>query len=198
MADLEADLAHLDPGEPAIVQPVLRLLDGSLLLAENLNLLTGASHRALYAAHAEIEEAVRATLRSFPDPSTLPFVLPLGEAGPGRIREVGGKAAGLGPLTTLVPGAIPPGFVLTTAAYRFFLAANRLHAPIRRLFRDLSLITGRRLFQERTQEIRGLIERSPVPERVARGPRSRRASPRGKPLPRAGPSAPARSVRTDG
>ena len=82
MADLEADLAHLDPGEPAIVQPVLRLLDGSLLLAENLNLLTGASHRALYAVHAEIEEAVRVTLRSFPNPSTLPFVVPLGEAAP--------------------------------------------------------------------------------------------------------------------
>ena len=33
MADLEAELAHCDPGEPAVVQPVFRLLDGSLLLA---------------------------------------------------------------------------------------------------------------------------------------------------------------------
>jgi pyruvate,water dikinase len=166
MADLEADLAHLDPGEPAVVQPAIRLLDGSLLLAENLNLLTGASHRALYAVHAEIEEAVRVTLRSFPNPSTLPFVVPLGEAGPGRIREVGGKAAGLGPLLSVIPEAVPPGFVLTTAAYRFFLSENRLEEPIRKLLRDLSLITGRRLFQERTQEIRARIEESPVPERV--------------------------------
>ena len=166
MADLEADLAHLDPGEPAIIQPVLRLLSGSLLLAENLNILTGASHRVLYAAHAEIEEAVRATLRSFPNPSTLPFVLPLGEAGPTRIREVGGKAAGLGPLISVVPGAVPPGFVLTTAAYRSFLAENRLQEPVRRLLRNLSLITGRRLFQERTRELRALIEGSPVPGRV--------------------------------
>jgi pyruvate,water dikinase len=166
MADLEADLAHLDPGEPAVVQPVLGLLDGSLLLAENLNLLTGASHRALYAVHAEIEEAVRLTLRSFPDPSTLPFVLPLKEAGPARIREVGGKAAGLGPLLSVIPEAVPPGFVLTTAAYRFFLSENRLEEPIRKLLRDLNLITGRRLFQERTQEIRARIEESPVPERL--------------------------------
>jgi pyruvate,water dikinase len=166
MADLEADLSHYDPGEPAVVDPVLRLLDGSLLLAENLNLLTGASHRALYPAHTEIEEAVRSTLRAFPAPSLLPLTLPLAEAGPARIREVGGKAAGLGPLVPVVPGAVPPGFVVTTAAYRLFLSENRLNDPIRKLFRDLSLITGRRLFQERTKEIRGLIEGSPVPNRV--------------------------------
>ncbi|MGE5344757.1 MAG: PEP/pyruvate-binding domain-containing protein [Acidithiobacillales bacterium] len=166
MADLEADLAHYDPGEPVVVHPVLRLLDGSLLLAENLNLLTGASHRSLYAAHAEIEGAVRSTLRSFPAPSALPLTLPLAEAGPARIREVGGKAAGLGPLLAVFPGAVPPGFVVTTAAYRLFLSENRLNEPIRKLFRDLSLITGRRLFQERTREIRALIEGSPVPGRV--------------------------------
>ncbi len=166
MSDLEADLAHYDPGEPPVVHPVLRLLDGSLLLAENLNLLTGVAHRALYAAHAEIEGAVRSTLRSFPAPSALPLTLPLAEAGPARIREVGGKAAGLGPLLAAIPGAIPPGFVVTTAAYRLFLSENRLNEPIRKLFRDLSLITGRRLFQERTREIRALIEGSPVPGRV--------------------------------
>ena len=64
MADLEADLAHLDLGEHAIRQPVLRLLDGSLLLAENLNILTGGTQRALYTAQAEVERAVRSALRA--------------------------------------------------------------------------------------------------------------------------------------
>ncbi len=167
MADLEADLAHLDPGEHAIGLPVLRLLDGSLLLAENLNILTGGAHRALYAAHAEIEQAVRSTLRSHPNPTALPFMLPLEEASASRIREVGGKAANLGQLHAVIPGAIPPGFVLTTAAYRHFLTENRLHEPIRKLFKDLSLITGRRLFKERTAAIRALVAGSPVPARVA-------------------------------
>ena len=166
MADLEADLSHLDPGEPVIVRRVLRLLSGSLLLAENLNILTGAEHRSLYAIHAEIEEAVRATLRSFPDPSASPFLVSLEEASAARVREVGGKAAGLGPLLSVIPGAVPPGFVLTTAAYRFFLSENRLSEPIRKLLRDLSLITGRRLFQERTAEIRVLVAASPVPGRI--------------------------------
>jgi pyruvate,water dikinase len=166
MADLEADLDYLDPGEPAIAQRVLRLLDGSLLLAENLNILTGGAHRALYRAHAGIEQAVLASLRSFPNPASIPLVRPLEEAGTATVREVGGKAANLGRVRAAMPAAVPPGFVLTTAAYRSFLGENRLHGPIRKLFKDLSLVSDRQLFKERTAAIRELIEASPVPARV--------------------------------
>ncbi len=166
MGDLEADLAHLDPGEHGIGQRVLRLLDGSLLLAENLNILTDDAHCALYGAHAEIEDSVRSILRSFPNPAALPFMVSLEEAGVERAREVGGKAANLGSLRAVMPDVVPNGFILTTAAYRFFLTENKLHEPIRNLLRDLSLITGRRLFKERTAAIRALIGASPVPSRV--------------------------------
>ncbi len=166
MADLEAALDYLEPGEPAIARRVMRLLDGSLLLAENLNILTGGAHRALYPAHAGIEAAVLATLRGFPNPASIPFMRPLEEVGTDRIREVGGKAANLGWVRAAMPAAVPPGFVLTTAAYRSFLGENRLHGPIRKLFRDLSLVSDRQLFQERTAAIRELIEASPVPARV--------------------------------
>ncbi len=167
MAELEADLDYLDPGEPAIARRVMRLLDGSLLLAENLNILTGGAHRALYPAHAGIEHEVLATLRGFPNPASIPLVRPLDEAGADSIREVGGKAANLGRVRAVMPAAVPPGFVLTTAAYRSFLGENRLHGPIRKLFRDLSLVSDRQLFKERTAAIRELIEASPVPARVA-------------------------------
>ncbi len=167
MADLEADLAHLDPGEQRVRQPVLRLLDGSLLLAENLNILTAGAHRDLYAAHEEIARSIRSTLRSLPDPAALPFMVPLEDANPARAREIGGKAANLGPLRAVAPAAVPQGFAITTAAYRSFLAENRLHEPIRRLSKDLSLITGRELFRERTAAIRALIKASPVPRRIA-------------------------------
>lgn len=166
MSDLEADLSHLGPGEPVVGTRVLRLLDGSLLLAENLNVLTRDAHRDLYAAHAEIEDSVRATLRSFPDPATLPFVVPLDDATVGRALEVGGKAANLGTLRAKMPEVVPEGFVLTTAAGRCLLAENGLYAPIRKLLTDLSVITGRHLFRERTAAIRALIEASPVPSRV--------------------------------
>jgi pyruvate,water dikinase len=166
MADLEADLAYLDPGEQAVRQPVLRLLDGSLLLAENLNILSGGAHVALYAAHEAIAREIRSRLRSTPDPAALPLMIPLEDASPARAREVGGKAANLGPLRAVAPAAVPQGFAITTAAYRCFLSENRLHDPIRRLSKDLSLITDSDLFRERTAAIRALIEASPVPRRI--------------------------------
>jgi pyruvate,water dikinase len=167
MADLEADLAYLDPGEQAVRQPVLRLLDGSLLLAENLNILSGGAHTALYAAHEAIAREIRSRLRSTPDPAALPLMVPLEDASPARAREVGGKAANLGPLRAVAPAAVPQGFAITTAAYRRFLSENRLNEPIRRLSKDLSLITHSDLFRERTTAIRALIEASPVPRRIA-------------------------------
>ena len=91
MADLEADLSHLEPGEYQIRQPIIRLLEGSLLLAENLNILTGERYKPLYEAHWAIERAVREYLRSFQPPASQRLLVPLHEANIDRIREVGGS-----------------------------------------------------------------------------------------------------------
>jgi pyruvate,water dikinase len=167
MADLEADLSHLEPGEPQIRQPIIQLLEGSLLLSENLNLLTNDRYKGLYDAHWVIEKAVREYLRSFQSPSGQQLLIPLHEANVDRIREVGGKAAHLGELRVTMPDLVPPGFVITTAAYRLLLEKNNLHQEIRRLLRDLSFITERELFRERTAAIRALFQTSPVPRILA-------------------------------
>ncbi|MGE5235574.1 MAG: PEP/pyruvate-binding domain-containing protein [Acidobacteriota bacterium] len=167
MGELEADLAHLDPLHPKVRESVARLLDGTLLLAENLDLLTDGAHAALYEVHRGIERDLRATLQ--PHRATAsPLVLSLREAGAERVREVGGKAANLGQVRSAMPGIVPPGFVVTTAAYRLFLDDNLLHPPIRRLLKDLSLITERDLFKERTAAIRALVAASPLPAPVLR------------------------------
>ena len=167
MADLEADLSHLEPGEYQIRQPIIRLLEGSLLLAENLNILTGERYKPLYEAHWAIERAVREYLRSFQPPASQRLLVPLHEANIDRIREVGGKAAHLGELRVIMPEMIPPGFVITTAAFRLLLENNNLHNEIRRLLKDLSFITERDLFRQRTATIRTLVEANPVPRIVA-------------------------------
>jgi pyruvate,water dikinase len=167
MADLEADLSHLEPGEPQIRQPIIQLLEGSLLLSENLNLLTGNRHKELYDAHWVVEKAVREYLRSFQSPSGQQLLIPLHEANVDRVREVGGKAAHLGELRATMPELVPPGFVITTAAYRLLLEKNNLHGEIRRFLRDLSFITERELFRERTAAIRTLLQTSPLPRILA-------------------------------
>jgi len=167
MADLETDLNYLEPGEAQIRQPILRLLEGSLLLAENLNLLTRDSYAVLYDAHRAIEKSVREHLRSSPKSAARTLVIPLEKASTGRVRDVGGKAARLGDLRVVMPDLVPPGFVISTSAYRLFLERNDLHEPIRELIKDLSFVTERDLFRQRTAAIRALLETSPVPREVA-------------------------------
>jgi len=167
MADLEADLRHLDPGQGPVREPVLGLLEGSLLAAENLNLLTRDRDRALYDAHEEIEREVRKYLGGFPPPAARPLVLPLHDASRARAREVGGKAASLGELRLVMPAHVPAGFVVTTAAYRLFLEEGDLHQSIRKCREELTLAAGRDVFRERAAEIRGLIRSRPVPRKVA-------------------------------
>lgn len=60
------------------------------------------------------------------------YVKDLGDVGLGDLGTAGGKAVGLGGLIqTGLP--VPPGFVLTTAAYSEFVTGNNLDAAIREL-----------------------------------------------------------------
>ncbi|GGI01615.1 PEP/pyruvate-binding domain-containing protein [Arthrobacter liuii] len=60
------------------------------------------------------------------------YVKDLGEVGRGDVAEAGGKAVGLGGLIHAgLP--VPPGFVLTTAAYAEFVARNNLAEAVQEL-----------------------------------------------------------------
>ena len=168
MADLEADLRHFQPDQHQIRQPILHLLEGSLLLAENLNVLTHQKYRTLYDVHRQIDGAVREYLRrSSPAPETQRLIIPLDESNTARLGEVGGKAAHLGELRLIMPEKVPSGFVISTAGYRLFLEENNLYGSIRTLLRDVSLITDRDLFRERLAAIRALFAASTVPRKIA-------------------------------
>ena len=59
MSDLEADLNHLEYSNPALWRPVQRLLDESLLMAQELNLLTGDKYRLLYDLVTKLRGQIR-------------------------------------------------------------------------------------------------------------------------------------------
>ncbi|MFH0813205.1 MAG: PEP/pyruvate-binding domain-containing protein [Pseudomonadota bacterium] len=166
MADLEADLSTGAPEEYRIRQPVIQLLSGALLLAEDLNILTGDQFRPLYNAYQDIENDVLIHFRSIALRPSQPLIIPTNEVNIKKTDEVGGKAANLGELCGVISEAIPRGFVITTAAYRLFLARNNLHGRIRALLKNLDAIADRELFKERTAEIRALIESALVPSEI--------------------------------
>jgi pyruvate,water dikinase len=166
-ADIEADLFHLAPWECKLREAALALLDRTLLLIQDLDLLADGRYRELFEIHGRIEARVRKYFRMGSEQEAWHFSYPLREVDAGNAADVGGKAANLGEVIRILPLAVPPGFVITTAAYRHFIQENDLHDRVRLLMKDLTHIANRILFKSRTEAIRSLIRESVVPASVA-------------------------------
>lgn len=78
---------------------------------------------------------------------------------------VGGKGANLGEMTSFkMP--VPPGFVVTAAAYRSFLSENNLEPQIKKILTGLDVNDPVKL-NESAKLVRKLIKRCPVPHDLA-------------------------------
>ena len=163
MADLEADLNHFDYSDPALLRPLRRLLDESLLMAQELNLLTGDKYRVLYRVVEEIRTRINQIFGEVAQRLPQEIDIRLGEEGSGDSRIGGGKAAGLAALQQWFPELVPPGFVITVAAYRQFITENNLSNRIRQLLADLEAVSNPDQFRLRTETLREMIATSPVP-----------------------------------
>jgi phosphoenolpyruvate synthase/pyruvate phosphate dikinase len=75
------------------------------------------------------------------------FVKPLNHLGKNDLPLAGGKAANLGVL--LQAGfPVPPGFCITTNAYRAFIAANHLDDEIQRILPSSRLETDQVIYMD--------------------------------------------------
>jgi pyruvate,water dikinase len=78
---------------------------------------------------------------------------------------VGGKGANLGELTKLeVP--VPPGFIVTTQSYFYFLDESGIRTRIRAILKKLNPDNSKQLLKSATQ-IKELITNSKMPEQIA-------------------------------
>ncbi len=96
------------------------------------------------------------------------YVRQFADLGRGDVAEAGGKGANLGELTRR-GFPVPPGFVLTTAAYRAFVAAAGIGEQVLAL-------AGSGDAEEASTRIRALFAAAPVPDDVADELRSARAA----------------------
>ena len=91
------------------------------------------------------------------------WVSPLGDLGRDDVAEAGGKAANLGELVGAgVP--VPPGFVVTTAAYRAYVAANDLQDRIIASVPGADADTGS--YEIAAREIASLFAAGAVPDEL--------------------------------
>jgi phosphohistidine swiveling domain-containing protein len=88
-----------------------------------------------------------------------PLVLPLDDVS-ATLRRVGGKGASLARMVRAsLP--VPPGFLITTDAYRAFVETDGLQASIVKLAKD-----GAQSSEDLSKQIRDLFQRAEIPEAV--------------------------------
>ena len=93
------------------------------------------------------------------------YVEQFSDIGQDDINSAGGKGANLGELTRAgLP--VPPGFVLTTAAYRAFVAENGLDEPIVEIAR-LPADAGQGEYDAAAERIRALFADASIPAALA-------------------------------
>ncbi|MEW5735034.1 MAG: PEP/pyruvate-binding domain-containing protein, partial [Thermodesulfobacteriota bacterium] len=167
LSDLEADLNHLRPSDTRVKRPLRRMFDEALLMAQELNLLSGNRFRDIYGQMDLIRED---TLEIFRNPSAYeaePLAVPLSDDKALKVSLVGGKAWGVARLSRLFPELTPRGFVLTTSAYRKIISENNLEDRIRLLLHDVETITDQEKLAERIKTIRRWILSATLPASVS-------------------------------
>ncbi|MEM4961685.1 MAG: PEP/pyruvate-binding domain-containing protein, partial [Acidilobaceae archaeon] len=94
-----------------------------------------------------------------------PFIILLSEARSDHLGLIGGKAAGLAEMIRAgIP--VPPGFVVTTEAYKQFILETGIAGYIKYVLED-TIISGKPSEYEKASElIRAKFIRTPMPHRI--------------------------------
>jgi pyruvate,water dikinase len=95
---------------------------------------------------------------------TIPLVAPIFHFDRGDLELAGGKGANLGEL--LRAGFhVPPGYIITTAAYDLLLQSNGLHAHLKQMIGSLDQ-DNQADNAKASQTIQNLFQQSPIPEQI--------------------------------
>ncbi|MEW6443763.1 MAG: PEP/pyruvate-binding domain-containing protein [bacterium] len=167
MAELEADLRFSLPESPHVHGRIRRLADEVLLLVEDLNVLARDRFKDAYRAYARIRSVLARDLETLAaGRKARPLVLPLEGASQAPPDLIGEKAAHLARILGPYPELVPPGFVVTTAAYWQLLHAGELLPALLPIFKELDVIRDPDLLRGRLEEVRRAIRTAPWPARI--------------------------------
>jgi pyruvate,water dikinase len=92
------------------------------------------------------------------------FIRWLNEVGKKDILLVGGKGANLGEVASIVQ--VPPGFVVTSEAFLYFLEVTGLKERIKEVLREFITRGEPDEYEKASAVIRGLVESSPLPSEL--------------------------------
>ena len=118
-----------------------------------------------------IRDSITETLSERKDAGSGPLVMTLDDIDKSRTDEAGNKMANLGEVRNRLGLRVPNGFVISSHAYRKFIASGDLQSEIDRLLQSSPAEEMDQLFSL-SADIQQLIIRSPVPEELEQAIRS--------------------------
>jgi pyruvate,water dikinase len=135
-------------------------------MIRHLDTLAPNKYTELFERFDEIRGVLDATLQQSPPVVDAPLVLPLQAIGRDDSAVVGAKMANLGEILNALGIEVPPGFVITAAAYGRLLDHNDLRPEIHRLIQSVELDRPDALFALSSQ-LQQLIATAEVPSDVS-------------------------------
>jgi pyruvate, water dikinase len=169
--ELIADLGEKSGGEyifdrKYLVDTVAEIQNLLLHMVQGLNLITANRFLDLYSALDRIFIPMEAELRGRLSLSReMPLVINLKGAPLDRPELLGGKANNLAVITQNLQIPVPPGFVITTRAYRSFLEHNNLEERIHAWLE--AWVAGEQDERQTSRQIQYSLLAGVVPQEVA-------------------------------
>lgn len=139
-----------------------QLDEAVLSVSSNLNVIADNRYRELFSRQTAIENEIKNILDGQPALGGERLVIGYDEIDSDLAEVAGGKSANLGEVRNHVEMLTPDGFVITTAAYRHFMAANDLWPTIRYL-RETYAVPGKDTAAKYDREIERIFEAARVP-----------------------------------
>ncbi len=117
-------------------QSIEELSSAVFLLISHLNVIANDRYQELFLRQSAIQEELQNIIQGRMAPSDDIFIIDFGEIDSGMTELVGGKNANLGEVGNHLNMQIPPGFAISTGAYRRFMAYNGLWPEVLRIHEE--------------------------------------------------------------
>lgn len=167
MAEIEQALTLGQPFGMAFVRGNCTAVSVNVYkMIQNLQALSGGKYPGLLVAFKEISTRIEEILERHPEAPAGDYILPLSGIGKNDTDLVGDKMANLGEAQNRVGLKVPPGFIVTSSATRFFMESTGLQDEINRLLKTVDLDDLESLYTTSAQ-IQRLISHGVIPAQLA-------------------------------
>ena len=167
IADIEDRVSGRIPfSVETVVRRIRKVTLDVFVMVKNLNQIAGGRYGDLYEALRRLNAALEAAFPPEHQAQSGPLVLTVEGVRTPDAQLAGSKMANLGEVRNEVGLPVPPGFVITTAAFVRFMSENELWERAQRL-ESLLETHGAQALAEACKEVQRAIMDSPVPAELA-------------------------------